>query len=109
MVKSNVRELDLTFHALSDATRRAILLGVSKQEMTVGEIAKPYRMSLAAVSKHLKVLESANLIKRKKQGSFQIVGLNAKALQQAEQWISYYQQFWSTRLDNLQKLLEEKE
>ena len=108
MVKSEAAKLDLIFHALSDATRRSILKGVAKNEKTVSEIAEPYRMSLAAVSKHLKVLEAAKLIQRRKEGSFQIVSLNAKSLKTAEQWISYYQQFWSSRLDALQVLLEEK-
>lgn len=106
MVKSQVIQLDLLFHALGDSTRRAILRDVSKKEKTVSEIAKPHRMSLAAVSKHLKVLETARLIDRRKEGSFQIVRLNAKTLETAEQWISYYRQFWEQRLDALQELLE---
>ena len=108
MVKSESIQLDLIFHALSDGTRRSILRGITKKQKTVGEIAKPFDMSLAAVSKHLKVLEKAKLIERKKEGSFQIVSLNAETLKTAEQWISYYQQFWSSRLDALQDLLEEK-
>ena len=107
MVKSSSAQLDRIFHALSDSTRRAILLDVSRKEKTVGEIAGPYRMSLAAVSKHLTVLEEAKLIKRRREGSFQIVSLKAETLRTAEQWISYYQKFWSTRLDALQELLEE--
>ncbi len=73
MVKSESIQLDLIFHALSDGTRRSILRGITKRQKTVGEIAKPFEMSLAAVSKHLKVLEKAKLIERKKEGSFQIV------------------------------------
>lgn len=72
----------------------------------MGEIAKPYLMSLAAVSKHLKVLESAELIARERRGSFQIVRLNAKTLKSAEQWLTYYERFWSTKLDALQAHLE---
>jgi len=109
MVKSDSLQLDFIFHALADATRRAILFAISKKEKTVSEIAKPFRMSLAAVSKHLKVLETAKLIERRKEGSFQIVSLNAETLKTAEQWISYYQQFWGSRLDALQNILEEKE
>lgn len=107
MVKSENLQLDLIFHALSDSTRRSILHGVAKKEKTVSQIAKPFRMSLAAVSKHLKVLESAKLIERRKEGSFQIIRLNPKTLKNADQWISYYQQFWGDRLDALQELLEE--
>ena len=64
MVKSNAVRLDSIFHALSDSTRRAILRDVAVEEKTVGEVARPYAMSLAAVSKHLKVLEEAELIAR---------------------------------------------
>jgi DNA-binding transcriptional ArsR family regulator len=109
MVNSQTQRLDDIFHALSDSTRRAILRDVSKAEKTVSEIAKPHRMSLAAISKHLKVLEHASLIERRKAGSFQIVKLKAETLRTAEQWISYYQRFWSRRLDALQELLEEKQ
>jgi DNA-binding transcriptional ArsR family regulator len=108
MVKSQALKLDLIFHALSDSTRRAILYDVSKHEKTVSEIAKPYKISLAAVSKHLNVLENARLIERKKQGSFQIVSLNAESLKTAEEWISYYQQFWGPRLDALKDFLEKR-
>ena len=63
-------------------------------------------MSLAAVSKHLKVLESAGLVDRKRMGSFQIVNLKAESLKTADQWISYYEKFWNEKLDTLQKFLE---
>jgi DNA-binding transcriptional ArsR family regulator len=98
--------LDSTFRALADPTRRAILREVSRGERTVGQVAQPHRMSLAAVSKHLKVLEAADLITRQKRGSFQLVRLNAKPMREAERWLAYYEQFWNTRLDALQKLLE---
>jgi DNA-binding transcriptional ArsR family regulator len=106
MVNSGTARLDSIFHALSDPTRRSILRAVSTSERTVGEIAKPYRVSLAAVSKHLKVLETADLITREKRGSFQIVRLNAQALKTAEEWLSYYEKFWNRRLDALQNLFE---
>jgi DNA-binding transcriptional ArsR family regulator len=109
MVKSEAVQLDLIFQALSDSTRRSILQRIAKEEKTVSQIAHPYDMSLAAISKHLKVLEAASLIERRKEGSFQIVRLNAESLKTAEQWISYYQQFWGKRLDALQNLLEEGE
>jgi len=109
MVKSMVYDLDLIFQALSNSTRRAILRDISKREKTIKEIAKPYKMSLAAVSKHLKMLENAHLIKRRKEGSFHIIKLNAKGLKSAKQWLSYYQKFWDRRLDALTRLLEEGE
>src|SRR5579859_7599467 len=106
MVKSNTARLDSIFHALSDPTRRRILRDVAHGEKTVGEVARPYTLTLAAVSKHLNVLESAELIARQRRGSFQIVTLNASALREAEQWLAYYRKFWSSRLDALAKHLE---
>jgi DNA-binding transcriptional ArsR family regulator len=110
MVNTSPAQLDSIFHALADSTRRAILQDVARKEKTVGEIAKPYRMSLAAVSKHLKVLEGADLIAREKRGSFQMVRLNAAPLRSAEQWLAHYQKFWTRQLDALQEFIEgEKE
>jgi DNA-binding transcriptional ArsR family regulator len=109
MVKSNAAQLDSIFHALSDSTRRSILQDISVKEKTVGEIAKPYRMSLAAVSKHLKVLESAELIARERRGSFQIMRLNPARLRPAEEWLAYYEKFWNRQLDALQNFLEREE
>jgi DNA-binding transcriptional ArsR family regulator len=108
MVKSEAYKLDRIFHALSDSTRRAILHDVSKKEKTVSQIAKPHKMSLAAISKHLKVLEEAELIARKKEGSFQLVIMNAESLKTAEEWISKYQEFWGSRLEALKNFLEEE-
>jgi len=109
MVNSPAYNLDLIFHALADPTRRSILRNISKRERTVTEIALPFRMSLAAVSKHLKVLERARLIHRQKDGSFYHIRLNAEAMMNAEKWMAYYQQFWETRLDSLKGILEEKQ
>ncbi len=109
MVNCSATELDNIFHALSDTTRRSILRDLAKRERTVGEIAKPYDVSLAAVSKHLKVLERADLISREKRGSFQIVRLNPATLRSAERWLAYYEKFWTRRLDALQDMLEGNE
>jgi DNA-binding transcriptional ArsR family regulator len=106
MVKSSAAQLDRVFHALSDSTRRAILRDIVGEKKTVGEIARPYQISLAAVSKHLNVLESADLIIREKRGSFQVVHLNAPAMKSAEQWLRFYERFWTDKLDALQTLLE---
>jgi DNA-binding transcriptional ArsR family regulator len=106
MVKSNAARLDSVFHALSDSTRRSILRDVAVKERTVGEVAKPYRMTLAAVSKHLNVLESAELIARERRGSFQIVRLRAQNLRPAEEWLAWYEKFWNRQLDALQTYLE---
>jgi DNA-binding transcriptional ArsR family regulator len=109
MVNSNAVRLDSIFHALSDTTRRSILRDVAAEAKTVGEIAKPYAMSLAAVSKHVKVLEAAELIARERRGSFQIVRLKATNLRPAGEWLAYYEKLWNAKLDALQTYLEEGE
>jgi DNA-binding transcriptional ArsR family regulator len=101
--------LDKVFQALSDSTRRSILRRISRRELTVSEIARPYELTFAAVSKHLKVLEQARLIDRRKDGSFQMISLNPEAMKSADQWLRFYQQFWTTRLETLKSLLEDKE
>lgn len=106
MVKSESAGLDAVFHALSDPTRRAILRDISVEQKTVGAIARPYQMSLAAVSKHLKVLEAAKLVSRERQGSFQVIRLNAAAMRTAIAWMRFYERFWNDKLDSLQALLE---
>lgn len=82
---------------------------IAVAELSISEIATPYDLSFAAISKHLKVLEQARLIARRKSGSFQMISLNPEALMSADQWLGFYQQFWSSRLDALKGLLEEEE
>src|SRR5262252_1866392 len=106
MVKSSTARLDAVFHALSDSTRRLILRDVAAGEKTVSEVAKPYAMSLAAVSKHLNVLEEAELIVRQRRGSFQIVRLKANGLRPADEWLAFYERFWNEQIDALQSYLE---
>jgi DNA-binding transcriptional ArsR family regulator len=106
MVELSNSALDSVFHALSDATRRAILRDVGVEGKAVGELAKPYRMSLAAVSKHVQVLERATLVKRERRGQFQIVRLNPKSLRAAQDWLAFYETFWTVQLDALQAHLE---
>jgi DNA-binding transcriptional ArsR family regulator len=102
----NAVVLDSVFHALADSTRRAILRDITRREKTVGDIAQPYAMSLAAVSKHLDVLERASLIRRERRGSCRMVRLNPKPLAAAQSWLAFYEQFWSDNLDALQAHLE---
>lgn len=113
MVKSSPKakalRLDDVFHALADTTRRSILRDVATGEKTVGQIAKPFPVSLAAISKHLKVLEGARLIHRQKKGSFQMVRINAAPMKEAEQWLAYYEKFWNQQLDALADLMEREE
>ncbi|HEY5219331.1 MAG TPA: metalloregulator ArsR/SmtB family transcription factor [Gemmatimonadaceae bacterium] len=109
MVKSHAYDLDLVFHALGDRTRREILRDLTRRERTVGELAKPHRMSLVAVSKHLKVLERARLVRRRKDGSFHYMRLNPSALRSADEWLRHYERFWNDRLDALTHLLEQED
>jgi DNA-binding transcriptional ArsR family regulator len=99
--------LDSTLYALSDSTRRSILSRIAQKEHSVNEIAEPYEMSLAAVSKHLKVLESANLIVKRKEGRSYKCRMNYAPLSEVEELIQEYKQFWESRFDELEKYLSE--
>jgi len=103
---NNQRALDSTFAALSDATRRGILARLASGEASVTELAKPYDMSLPAVSKHLRVLESAGLVARSKDGRVHRCRLEAAPMKSAADWIAHYRQFWEAQLDSLQRYLE---
>jgi DNA-binding transcriptional ArsR family regulator len=105
MVEHSQPHLDAVFGALADPTRRQILRQLSKGALTVGDIAEPFQMSLAAVSKHLKVLEKAQLIKRRIEGRQHHVQLNARKLSSALEWLRFYEQFWTERLDALERAL----
>jgi DNA-binding transcriptional ArsR family regulator len=99
--------LDATFAALSDATRRGILARLASGEASVSELAAPYDMSLPAVSKHLRVLESAGLLTRSKEGRVQRCRLAAEPMRSAADWIEHYRRFWEAQFDSLHKFLEE--
>jgi DNA-binding transcriptional ArsR family regulator len=100
--------LDETFAALADPTRRKILVSLADQDRTVGELAKPFDMSLPAISKHLTVLERAGLITREREGRVRRCHLERKPLSDALQWIAAYGQFWEESLDSLERLLAER-
>jgi len=100
-------QLDATFAALADPTRRAILARLSLGEASVGELAEPFDMSLPAISRHLKVLESANLIHRKTDAQWRRCSLNPEGLKTASDWISDYRKFWEERLGALADYLED--
>jgi DNA-binding transcriptional ArsR family regulator len=101
------QSLDFTFAALSDATRRGILARLAAGETSVSELAKPYDMSLPAVSKHLRVLESAGLVTRRKDGRVQRCNLVAGPMKAAAEWIEYYRHFWEAQFDSLARFLED--
>jgi DNA-binding transcriptional ArsR family regulator len=100
-------QLDATFAALADPTRRAVVERLSRGEASVSELAEPFEMSLAAVSKHLTVLERAGLIARRKDGRVRHCELNEEPMRAAMQWIAAYGRFWSDQLDSLAQFLGE--
>jgi DNA-binding transcriptional ArsR family regulator len=108
MVKYSETELDTTFAALSDVTRRGILARLVQGETSVSELAAPYKMSLPAVSKHLRVLEDAGLVKRHKDGRVHRCRLVAEPMKDAAEWIERYRQFWEHQFDALADYLEEE-
>ena len=105
MVEHDSHALDTIFHALGDATRRAMLGDLAVGERTVSELAQPFAMSLAAASKHIKVLEAAGLIRRDVRGRTHVCSLEPAPLMSADQWLGVYRRFWTDRLDTLEALL----
>jgi DNA-binding transcriptional ArsR family regulator len=93
--------LSLTLSALADPTRRGILARLATGEATVGELAEPYDMSMAAVSKHLKVLEKAGLISRGKEAQWRPCKLEAAPMREVADWVETYRRFWDESLDRL--------
>jgi DNA-binding transcriptional ArsR family regulator len=106
MVKYTPKTLDRTFAALADPTRRRILAHLARGDMCVTHLAKPHAMSLPAVSKHLRVLEKAGLLRRRRYGRVHEMQLDAKPLKQAAQWVEEYRKFWEGSLDRLAAYLE---
>ena len=107
MVEYKSAPLDEVFRALGDATRRQMLRELSRGERTVGQLAEPFSMSLAAASKHVKVLESAGLIRREVQGRVHLCSLDPGPLASAHRWLAFYEEFWNQRLDVLERLLRQ--
>jgi DNA-binding transcriptional ArsR family regulator len=99
--------LDATFAALADPTRRAILARLSTGEVSVMELARPFRMSLPAVSRHLKVLERARLITRGRNAQWRPCRLKAGPLKEVSDWVSHYRRFWEESFDRLDEYLKE--
>jgi DNA-binding transcriptional ArsR family regulator len=98
--------LDVTFQALADPTRRGMLASLALGEKSIGELGDPFAMSFAGAAKHVKVLESAGLIERRKAGRKQICSLRAEPLAEAERWLKQWEMFWTVRLDRLQAIIE---
>lgn len=98
-------QLNFIFSALADPTRRDILKRVGKTELSIGEIAKYYNLTFAAVSKHLKVLEKAKLIFKRREGKQQMVQVSPAAIKDAAKYLEQYEAMWNTRLDSLEQYL----
>ena len=98
--------LDLLFSALSDPIRRAILARLAEGEATVGDLARPFSVSLPAISKHLRVLERAGLLERRIEGRVHRCRLQPRPLKDAVDWLTEYRQFWERQLDSLEAYLE---
>ena len=99
--------LSITFAALADPTRRAILARLMSGEATVNELAQPFEISLPGISKHLKVLEHAGLVERSRAAQWRPCRLEAKPLAEATQWLEGYRRFWENSFQRLDALLEE--
>ena len=97
--------MDAVFHALANAPRRAMLGRLADGERTVGDLAGPFDLTVAAVSKHLKVLEGAGLVERRSEGRTTVCRLRPQPLADVEAWVRGYERFWHARLDALDQLL----
>ncbi len=107
MVEHESPHLNTVFHALGDVTRRRMIRALADGERTVTQLARPFAMSLAAASKHIRTLELAGLISREVQGRTHICRLEARPLGEADAWLRIYERFWNTRLDRLEAVLRE--
>src|ERR1043165_8189800 len=98
--------LDVTFGALADPTRRGMLASLALGDKSIGELAEPFAMSFAGASKHVKVLEDAGLIARRKAGRTHLIRIEAKPLEEAERWLRQWEKFWTVRLDRLEAMIK---
>ena len=101
--------MNSVFHALGDATRREMLRDLARGERSVSELAGPFAMSLAAASKHIKVLEHAGLIRREVRGRTHVCRLGPGPLASAHEWLGHYERFWTSRLDELEQMLSDED
>ncbi len=107
MVKYSDRSLDLAFGALAHPIRRGILARLSTGEASIAELAKPFKVSAPAITKHMRILEDAGLLSRKKLGREHRCKLEQKRMKEAEEWIEAHRKFWNDRFDALEKYLKE--
>jgi DNA-binding transcriptional ArsR family regulator len=109
MVDYQAPQMGSVFHALGDATRRQVLRDLARGERSVSELAEPFAMSLAAASKHIKVLEHAGLIRREVRGRTHFCRLDPGPLASAYEWLGTYERFWTSRLDELEQMLRDED
>ncbi|HEY3888200.1 MAG TPA: metalloregulator ArsR/SmtB family transcription factor [Caulobacteraceae bacterium] len=107
MVELNA--LDTVFHAVADPTRRAMLRSLAGGERNIGQLARPFAMSFAAASKHVKVLEGAGLVRRHVRGREHLCRIEARPLAAADKWLRDFEGFWNEQLDGLDALLREED
>ncbi len=107
MVKYDQHRLDLAFGALAHPIRRGILARLSTGEATVAELAKPFRVSAPAISKHMRILEEAGLLSRRKAGREHHCRFEAERMLEVERWIEHHRTFWNEKLDALERSLKE--
>jgi DNA-binding transcriptional ArsR family regulator len=105
-IKLNDEELDHIFHALSDRSRRAMLMSLSRSQMSISELGGPLGLSKQLVSKHLNVLEKAGLVTKQKQGRLRLCTFNEEAFGKAESLMAQYREFWNQRFDALETYIE---
>lgn len=102
-------QIDLVFSSLADPTRRDIFQRVTRNEQTISEIAPNYKMSFAAVAKHLQIMEKAKLISKRKKGRQQLVSARPATLKSIEKYLADYEKLWNKRFDMLEDLLNKEE
>jgi DNA-binding transcriptional ArsR family regulator len=108
MVDRSAPALDRVFHALSDETRRQILFQVAQADCTVAELSRPFTLSPAAISKHLKVLERSGILRRVKTGKYHRFKLETESFTKAQQVMDELTTFWMQRIDQLEKFLDQE-
>jgi DNA-binding transcriptional ArsR family regulator len=106
MVSQRTASLDRVFQALADPTRRSMLRRLAGEELNIRQLAEPLRMTFPAASKHVRVLESAGLVRRTVRGRSHFCRINAAPLAAVDEWLRFYQRLWTERLDALAELLE---
>jgi DNA-binding transcriptional ArsR family regulator len=109
MVKQSDERLDVVFHALADGSRRKMLHRLADSDRTIGELAHPFEMSLAAVSKHVKSLERAGLVRRSVHGRTHVIHLNPRPMALAQKFLRFYERLWNDQFDKLDQFLKQQD